>query len=348
MSAAAKESPAAPVLRYLMQPLQAWLDDPATEELCINKPGEIWVRQRGVFERHDMPLDLGTLEHIAVLAASLRHQDVGERNPLCSTELPGGERLQICIPPVVPRGTISLTIRKHSETIDPLAGIAGRYRVEGWNRWKPKKQRRDHQPLLDLFDAGDIDAFLLASVEARLNILACGATGSGKTRFNKMLIGAIDPSYRVITIEDAMELMIRQANHVRLLYSKGDQGVASITAEDLIEAAMRMRPDVLILGEMRDAAAWSYLMEVLSGHKGSISSIHGSNPVQAVKRFFALVKGSAKGSQWDDKTLVDMMEDAVDLIVPFNNEGATYSIGEVWFAADAARRGETVADLLRE
>jgi type IV secretion system protein VirB11 len=107
-----------------------------------------------------------------------------------------------------------------------------------------------------------------------------------------------------------------------------------------------MRPDRVLLQELRDDAAWTYINEVVSGHPGSITTIHGRNPEQAFKKLFALVKGSAQGGQWDDSTLIGFLASAVDVIIPFKNEGTIYEIGEVWFAPDAARRGATAADLI--
>jgi len=335
-------------LNHLIRPLAPWLDHPATEEICINRPGELFFRQRGAFQREDVPLGYFDLEDIATLAGALRKQDIGPRNPLCATELPGGERLQVCMPPAVPTGTLSLTIRKPGTTVSPLASLASRYQAPRWNKWRGRKEAvlRDYAGLLALYDAGDLQGFLERAVQSRLSILLCGATGSGKTTMSKTLISAIPAQERLITIEDTLELVIPQPNHVRLLYSKDQIGLARVTAESLLQASLRMKPDRILLQELRDDAAWTYVNEVVSGHPGSITTIHGRDPEQAFKRLFALVKGSPQGGRWDDKTLMDFLASAVDLIIPFHNEGATYEIGEVWFAPDAARRGENAAHLL--
>jgi type IV secretion system protein VirB11 len=336
-------------LNYLMKPLAPWLEDPATEEVCINRPGEVFIRQRGVFRAESIALDLVDLEDIATLAGALRKQDVGPRNPLCATELPGGERLQICIPPAVPAGTVSLTIRKPGGSVAPIKSVAGRYVTARWNQWETRKEaeRRDLSELLDLHDSGNLEAFLEKCVASRLTILNCGATGSGKTTMSKTLIGAIPATDRIITIEDTLELVIPQPNHVRLLYSKDNIGQSNVTAETLLQASLRMRPDRVLLQELRDDAAWTYVNEVVSGHPGSITTIHGKDPEDAFKKLFALVKGSPQGGKWDDRTLVDFLASAVDVIIPFHNDGTLYEIREVWLAADAARRGETAAHLLR-
>ncbi|MGE4482948.1 P-type DNA transfer ATPase VirB11 [Acidocella sp.] len=340
---------AARQLSFLMKPLAPWLGDPATEEICINRPGELFVRQRGAFQCREVGLSLADLEDIATLAGALRKQDVGSRSPLCATELPGGERLQICLPPAVPAGTVSLTIRKPGQSVAPLAALTSRYQATRWNQWQGRRAaaQRDFGALLALYDAGDLQSFLEAAVRMRLTILLCGATGSGKTTMSKTLISAIPAHERLITIEDTLELVIPQPNHVRLLYSKDGIGLSRVAAESLLQASLRMKPDRILLQELRDDAAWTYINEVVSGHPGSITTIHGRDPEQAFKRLFALVKGSPQGGRWDDKTLMDFLAAAVDVIIPFRNEGTIYEICEVWFAPDAARRGESATQLLR-
>ena len=343
-------SEAAPQLRHLMAPILPWLDDPATEELAINRPGEMFVRQRGEFTRHDLAVGYEDLEDIAILAGALRKQDVGPRSPLCATELPGGERLQICLPPSVPAETVSLTIRRPGTKVSALGDVGRRYETGRWNRWRERKATEERQAdeVLAYFDAGDIEAFLRACVRNRMTMLLCGATGSGKTTMGKTLISEIPGHERLITIEDTLELVIPHENHVRLLYSKSGIGLGGVTAEHLLQASLRMRPDRILLGEMRDDAAWTYLNEVVSGHPGSISTIHGATPVQAFKKLFSLVKGSEQGAALEDRTLIEMLSAAIDAIVPFRTSGTVYEIGEVWLAADARRRGESVANLLSE
>ena len=341
-------SEAAPQLRHLLKPISHWLDDPTTEEIAINKPGEVFIRQKGVFTRYDLLLDYDDLEDISILAGALRRQDVGPRSPLCATELPGGERLQICLPPSVPNGTVSLTIRRPGTSVSALSDVTRRYHTSRWNKWEARREteNRQNEETLAFYDKADIEGFFKACVRNRLTMLLCGATGSGKTTMGKTLISAIPPHERLITIEDTLELVIPHENHVRLLYSKSGIGLGGVTAEALLQASLRMRPDRILLGEMRDDAAWTYLSEVVSGHPGSISTIHGANPVQGFKKLFSLVKGSGQGAALEDKTLIDMLSAAIDVIVPFQTTGEIYEIGEVWLAADARRRGESVAHLL--
>jgi type IV secretion system protein VirB11 len=336
-------------LDFALEPMASALADPRTEELCVNRPGEFWLRQGGRFARHEAPdMDFEMLEGVAILAGALRGQRVGPEAPLCSTELPSGHRLQIVLPPAVAPGTVSLTFRKPSPNVSPLQDIGERYDITRWNRWELRREQRqaDSAELLALFDAGDVEGFLRAVVRARRNVLFCGATGGGKTTLSKTLTAEIPPNERILTIEDALELVVPHGNAVRLLYSKGGLAEGGVTADLLLQATLRMRPDRVLLQELRDESAWVYLNEVMTGHPGSLTTIHGADAPQAIRRLFNLIKGSPQGGGYEDRTLAEMIGTAVDLIIPLLNDAGAYSIREVWFADDAARRGETAASLL--
>jgi type IV secretion system protein VirB11 len=342
------ESPATPHLRYLLEPLRPWLSEPGTEEVAINRPGEAWVRQRGGFTRHDLPLDLQDLEAIAVLAGALRRQDVGRSNALLAAELPDGERIQVCLFPVVPHGTISLTLRKPGATVVPLAASSSRYGTAEWNIAKNTRRSRDMERLLRLFDAGELIGFLEQCVRSRLNVLLTGSTGSGKTTLAKSLVAAVDPEERLITIEDVLELVITQPNHVRLLFQRDHTATTVVDAEALLQACLRMRPDRVFLAEIRGPEAWTYVTGVMPPHPGSISTIHGHSAASAFRRLFALCKSSSAGASLDDRTLGVLLADTVDVVVPLREDHGTFNISGVWFVGDAWRRGESAATLLQE
>jgi type IV secretion system protein VirB11 len=344
-------SPAAPLLQHLMQPLALWLDDDATEDIAINEPGRAWVRHHGVWDAVELPLTLADLEDIAVLAGSLRRQEVAPLAPLCATELPGGERLQICIPPCVPQGTVALSIRKPEQGVAPLSEINNRYQTADWNRCRAARAERDLDPLLALYDTAELGRFLAAATRGKLNILLCGQTGAGKTTLSKSILAAIPDTERLITIEDTLELTISQPNNVRLLYSKDDRDGTQVGAEDLLQASLRMRPDRVLLQELRDDAAWTYLTSICSGHPGSVTTIHGRDAGDALRRLFLLVKASPAGRAMERDAIVELIAASIDVILPLfmlaPDQDKRIGIGAVWFAAAAAGRGETAGDLLR-
>jgi type IV secretion system protein VirB11 len=341
------ESPAAPLLRHLLAPLDEWRSDAATEEICINAPHEAWLRQRGEFRRHEIPLDLQDLESIAILAGALRRQGVGPDDPILDAELPDGERLHVQMHPTVPMGAISLTFRKPGAEVAPLTAMRDRYRIaDDWNR-ATKGRGPDDAALLCLYDAGDMVAFLAGCVRARQNVLLVGRQGSGKTSLLKTLITEIDHSERIITVEDAMELVVPQPNHVRLLFQRNDLDDERIDPDILLQGTLRMRPDRVLLGEIRGKEAWTLVNEVAPVHPGSLSSIHGHDAASGFKRLFALCYANDAAPK-DRETLLTLVAGTVDVLVPMYERGGVFSIGNVWFRADALRRGESAADLLEK
>jgi type IV secretion system protein VirB11 len=340
------ESPAASLLRYWMRPLADWLAAPETEDIAINKPGEAWVFQRGGWIRHDVGLDLDTLEEIAILAGALRQQDVGPLNPLCATELMNGERFQGCLPPTVPMGTIAVTIRKPQTGAAPISAVRQRYDVEGWNKWTgDHRGGKEHGELLRLFDDDDIEGFLEGIARARLNILFVGRTGAGKTSLGKTLTTAIPRDERIITIEDAEEFAGLPPNCVRHLFKRDGGGPGSDAL--LNTASLRERPDRVLLQELRGPEAYTFLHVALT-NPGSLTTIHGDSVREGLFRLFTLAKGHDEARGMDDRIVLNMINSVVDVVMPLAlAEDKRRRIGSTWFVADAARRGETAADLLK-
>jgi type IV secretion system protein VirB11 len=328
-------SAAAPLLQQLLQPLRPWLTASSVEDIAIQKPGEAWIRAAGEWSFAAIPeLDLPALEDIATLACALRRQDLDVTSPIHDTQLPGGERLNICIPPTVDTGTVSLSLRKHETSVIPFAEAKQRYRIDNWNKWSQKRRDRDLAEPLSHFQAGDIDQFFAAATRHRLNMLLAGPTGAGKTTLSTSILTYIPPSERLITIEDTIELTITQPNVVRMLYSKDYNDDVSLGPADLTEAALRMRPTRLILQELRDKAAYTYLVAAATGHPGSITTIHGRDAAEALQRLRILAKS---WGNVEDSTINQMISNSIDIILPlYETAGETLSraIGSVWFVGD--------------
>jgi type IV secretion system protein VirB11 len=338
------------LLDFYMKPLESWLKDPKTEDIAINKPHSAWVYQDGRWSCHDVDLSYEDLESLAIITGSLRHREVSEESPLCDEKLPNGERLSICLPPVVPQDTVALTFRKHEDHAIPLESSEKRYITDGWNQWREDRMTRNLDRSLAAYDSGNFLEFLQAAVYDRLNIIFVGATGVGKTTLAKSLLNAINRDERVITVEDTEELAGLPDNHVRLLYSKGGLSRTDISHEQLLQAAMRMRPRRIIVGEMRDDAVLTWVTEACTGHPGSITTLHGSNAREAVRRISHLVKSSPIGANFD---VAELLGDTIDVIIPLyelekQQDGKTRGIGAVWFSGDAMRRGQSVSDLFRD
>ncbi len=315
-------------LRQLIEPIQAWLDNPHVTEVCINRPGEVSVEQRGAWRRHPMlSLDIGVLDAIATLAGAMTNQDVGPSHPLCATALPDGQRVQICRPPAVGPGLVSITIRRPSSFRPTLGALE----AKGLFKQAISHEVRD-AAIAGAYHASNSRAFLSAAVLARKNILICGATGSGKTTLARALIEEIPIDERLITIEDTPEWeAIPHRNRVALFYSKGDQGSARVRSEDLLEASLRMRPDRVLVQELRDGAAFAYLRGVVAGHPGSITTLHAQSAAGAFDALRLMVRQHPAGATLADADVRALLSQMVDIVVHCERRGRAFGVSELWW-----------------
>jgi type IV secretion system protein VirB11 len=333
-----RERPGERTLRMLLEPLAAWLSDPATTEVCVNRPGEVFVERRGAWERHQVPiLDFTQLEAIATLAAAMTAQDVGPSRPLCATVLPDGQRIQVVCPPAVAVGTMSLTIRKPSAYAPSLNALREGGAFQGTGAAEGAVPKAD-AGLLALLAARDWSGFLATAVKTRKNIVLCGATGSGKTTVAKALIRAIPETERVVTIEDTPELEVPHENRVHLFYSKGTQGLAQVAAGDLLEASLRMRPDRVLLQELRDGSAFTWLRGAASGHPGSITTLHADSARGTFDAMALMVKEHPAGRHLADADVRALLRQLVDVVAHCDRSTGSFRITEVWFDPAAKRR----------
>jgi len=252
-------------LRAFLEPILPLLEMEGLTDLCINRPHEVWCEGKNGWSKHEISDDrLGFhgLMGLARLIAGFTKQDINSQHPVCSSILPDGERAQIVIPPAVPAGTVSITIRKPSQlnfSVEELEKIGFFDNIV----INPNTIGDTDKELLELHDQAQWAAFFDLAVKSRKNIIISGATGSGKTTFSKALITKIPADERIITIEDTFELDIAAPNHVRLLYSKDGQSLSKIRPKQLLESCLRMRPDRILLQELRDETAFfTYAMSI--------------------------------------------------------------------------------------
>ena len=322
----------AATLRQLLAPIAPALADPRVTEVVINRPGEVGIETNQGWTWQAAPeLTYSRLDAIATLCAALSQQDVGPEHPLCASVLPDGQRMQICRPPAVPAGTISLTIRRPScfiPTIDALAagGLFDRTQAAGL-RVSPQDTE-----LLELHRAGDWKRFFPLAVQAKKTVIVAGDTGSGKTTFAKALVQAIPLQERLITLEDTAEFIgLPQRNWVSLFYSKGDQGLGRVQSEQLIEAALRMRPDRVLMQELRDGAAFAFMRGIAAGHPGSITTCHAGSATGAFDALRLMVKQHDAGKHLADLDVRRLLRQLVDVVVYCRADWRGYAVEEVYF-----------------
>lgn len=270
-------------LGIYLEPLASFLARPDVTDIYINEPGAVWLETvTGGVEHHLAPaLNEALLGRLARQVASLTHQGISREHPLLAAALPDGSRIQIAAPPAT-RRSYAIAIRKHVNadlTLDDLEDRSMFAHVRAVDAGDPVEVE-----LKRLYDAGAYKAFLRQAVRARKTIVVSGGTSTGKTTFANALIKEIPADERLIFIEDTPEIKIAHANAVGLLAVRGNLGEASVTTEDLLVASLRMRPDRIILGEIRGAEAFTFLRAVNTGHPGSITTVHADTPERALEQ----------------------------------------------------------------
>jgi type IV secretion system protein VirB11 len=287
---------------------------------------------------------------LAKLVSNFTRQRVSPSEPLLSATLPGGERIQVVLPPATEEGAVAITIRRPSGILWDLEqlrdkGVFADVRLRPGKRAAGTRMQRDSDPdereLRASLNARDFVRFLRRAVQLRRNILLSGATGAGKTTVSKALILEVPPDERLVTIEDVKELSLRnQPNHVRLFYSQGGQGLAAVTPGQLLASAKRQRPDRVFVSELRTGdEAYDYLVSVNSGHPGSITSVHADSAEMAFVALAQLLKRSEPGRGMSTREGVELAQLSVDIVVQCARLRQHRFVSEVWYDPSAKRRG---------
>jgi type IV secretion system protein VirB11 len=330
----------ASALELNLRALRPILSDPEVTEVCINRPREAFVETRRGWERRALPFaDFAWCRRLAKLIANSTRQRVDEATPLLSAALPTGERAQIVLPPATTAGTVAITLRRPSDTVWSIEEL-GRRGIFRATRRSTAALDETERELLRLLEAQEYETFMRLAVASRKNILVSGPTGSGKTTWTKALIREIPHQERLVTIEDAQELVLdTHPNHVRLFYSKDDQGLARVTPKQLLESCLRMKPDRILLAELRAEEAFDYLRNVNSGHPGSITSIHAGSCELAFEQLVLLVKQSAGGRELPRRDIKSLLYLLIDVVIQFGVERHERFIKEIWYEPERRRRG---------
>ena len=308
-------------------------------ELCINQPGVAYLETREGWQREAIPFaDFDWCRRLAKLVANSTRQRVDEESPLLSASLPSGERIQIVLPPATSAECVAISIRRPSDQVWSIEELSASGLFRATRRASDALDDTETQ-LLKLLQDENYEAFMRLAVTARKNILVSGPTGSGKTTWTKALIREIPSQERLITIEDAQELVLdRHPNHVRLFYSKDDQGLARVTPKQLLESCLRMKPDRILLAELRAEEAFDYLRNVNSGHPGSITSVHAASAELAFEQLVLLVKQSDAGAELARSDIKSLLYLLVDVVVQFGVEQHQRFVREIWYAPERKRR----------
>lgn len=315
-------------LDAFLAPLAQALARPDVTDLYVNRPGEIWLETESGVERHLSPwLDDDVLWRLSRQIAAATDQGISREHPLLAAMLPSGARVQVCAPPAT-RGHVALAIRKHvvpDLTLDEYDAAGTFAEVGNASLSQQAVDRALHAQLA----ARDVRGFLGAAVRAKKSILISGGTATGKTTLLNALLKEASLDERIVLIEDTPEVQIGHLNAVGLVAVRGQLGEASVSAADLLEAALRLRPDRIIMGEIRGKEALSFLRAVNTGHPGSITTVHASSTDGAVEQL-ALIAGQA-GTTLRRSELIGYIRSVVDIVVQLGRPEGRRLVTDIQF-----------------
>lgn len=315
-------------LDSFLAPLAPVLARSDVTDIFVNRPGEIWIESigGGIEVQATDGLDEATLARLARQIAAANSQGINRTQPLLAASLPDGSRVQVVAPPAT-RGGHILAIRRH---------VASSLRLSDWEDQDAfgelaagdaaiERTRQYHT-----LDGASAVSFLQGAVRDRRNILISGGTSTGKTTFLNGLLAEIPPEERLVLIEDTEELHLTHRNAVGLLAARGTMGEAQITAEDLLIAALRLRPDRIILGELRGSEAFTFLRAVNTGHPGSITTIHADTPQRAIEQLVLLVLQAGSRLSRDD--VRHYVRESIDVFVQLERRAGKRRVAQIMVA----------------
>ena len=306
-----RESLVGDVLNELfgLGPLEALLKDPTVSDILVNKSSQVYVERNGRLEHTDIVFrDDKHLMQIIERIVSAVGRRIDESTPMVDARLQDGSRVNVIIPPLALDGP-SMSIR--------------RFRTDKLGAQDLVERESLTQPMLD---------FLKGAVGARLNILVSGGTGAGKTTLLNILSGFISNDERIVTIEDAAELLLRQRHVVRLETRPANiEGKGAVKARNLLINSLRMRPDRIVVGEVRGEEALDMLQAMNTGHDGSLTTIHANTPRDALYRLDTMV--AMANLNIPDRAVRQQTASAVNMVIQVNR------------FSDGARRVTSIAEI---
>ena len=283
------DEPSFRLIAPFLRPVMGLLDDESVSEVMVN-PGAVFVERGGRLERVvGVALDPKHIRQAALAIARSQGDDISAERPLLDARLPDGSRIAAALPPCSFGGP-ALTIRKFAR----------------------KRLALDDLVSADCVSEG-IAEEVRRSVERRRNVLVSGGTGTGKTTLLAAIARLIPADERVVTIEDTVELQLDHPNLIRFEARRQTDGASAVTVRDLVRAALRHRPDRIVLGEVRGGEAWDLLQALNTGHDGSLSTLHASSAANALKRCTSCVLQAGIGLPWE--AVQDLVGDVVDVVL---------------------------------
>lgn len=309
-----------------------YLKEDSINEICYNGDDLIWFQNTsGEWQCESTHITYENAEAFAQAAASYKEDQIDKARPILSCVLVSGERVQIVLPPAGKKDHISITIRKPSHT----RFVMNDFSKQGlFSEIKPSSHtlsQKDSE-LLSLYEKGEYESFISSAVAYGKNVIICGETGSGKTTFMKSLIDFIPLDSRLITIEDVEEIVFfTHKNFVQLFYPSEAKSDDFLNSATLLKSCLRMKPDRILLAELRGAETYDFINVLSSGHGGSLTSCHAGNSADCFKRLAMMILQNPQGQKIPYEQIMAMLQDLIDVIVHIYAHNGKRRISEIYF-----------------
>ncbi|MBL3519507.1 P-type DNA transfer ATPase VirB11 [Arcobacter lanthieri] len=325
---------------------EEFLDDDNINEICYNGDGSIWTLDtNSIWTEHKKGYTSKSLESFYIPLASHKEDKISANKPILSAMLNRGERVQVAIPPATKKGMVSITIRKPSK----VRFTNEDYKQQGYYDNVKHDDELDLSPdelkLISLYKSKNYLEFIPLAIKLNKNIVIAGATGTGKTTYMKSLIDFIPLDERLITIEDTEEISFHEhKNFVQLFYPSEAKQDDPVTSAILLKSCLRMKPDRVLLAELRGGEAYDYLDILGSGHGGSITSIHAGTVETAFNRLSRMARKNPFASNESAEDIKNEFKDVIDVIINIKEHKGKRWIKDIYLKDHYYNKGVTDED----
>lgn len=326
------ETKSVSVEKYTKEHFSKYLDDETITEICYNGDDLIWVLDnKSIWRAETTGFNYEKASAFTQAVAAFKKAEIQANKPILSCILGNGERVQLVIAPATKERRISITIRKPSQVRYKLDDYVAQGLFNKIVHTEEKISDNDTE-LKEMYDNGKYPDFIKKAVEAGKNIVIAGETGSGKTTFMKSLIDFIPLNERIITIEDVEEIkFFEHKNYVQLFYPSEAKESDFLTSASLLKSCLRMKPDRILLAELRGGETYDFINVVSSGHNGSITSCHAGSVKETFTRLALMTLQNSKGQKIPFEIIEKMLKDVIDVVVHIKAHNGKRNITDIYY-----------------
>jgi len=318
--------------KYITKYFKTYIEDDDITEICYNGDGIVWALDSSArWTSHATLMNFDAASALAQALAAHQNTQADKNKPILSATLPSGQRVQVVLPKATKEHRVSITIRKPSNRRFTLEDYdnSGIFKAIGARNNSLSSTEKE---LNNFLKDKDYKNFMILAVKAGKTIIISGETGSGKTTFMKSLIDYIPKDQRIITIEDVEEIKFYEhKNYVQLFYPSEAKEGDPITSAILLKSCLRMKPDRILLAELRGGETYDFINVINSGHSGSITSCHAGSVKETFTRLALMTLQNTNGQKIPHDTINQILHDMIDVVVHMHEQDGIRHITDIYY-----------------